>query len=170
MIDIKDIDTIVERIISAEGGFVNDPDDRGGATNFGITQATLEAYRGTTQYYTDVRDLSKREAAEIYKTTYVEPFAQMFNKTIFNFVVNMAVQHGVLATVKMIQRVVEVKDDGVAGSNTWRSIAVAEGYPEIFLARLVAERCRYYTSIVDRKPTQIKFLKGWVNRIAKDLS
>ena len=48
-----------------EGGFVNDPRDPGGATNMGITIATLSSWRGTPVTVQDVRNLTKQEARQI---------------------------------------------------------------------------------------------------------
>jgi lysozyme family protein len=61
-----DIDGLIDALIEREGGFVNHPSDRGGATKYGITEAVARAngYRGA------MRDLPQGEAAAIYKRLY----------------------------------------------------------------------------------------------------
>ncbi len=53
-----------------EGKFVNDPDDPGGATNMGITLATLRAWRNAPVSVDDVRHLGRAEALEIFRAKY----------------------------------------------------------------------------------------------------
>lgn len=60
----------VARVLAHEGGFVNHPSDPGGATNFGITLATLQSWRGGPVSVDDVRRLSREEAIRIYHARY----------------------------------------------------------------------------------------------------
>jgi lysozyme family protein len=60
-------DAILAAILRREGGFVNHPADRGGPTHYGITQATLQAWRGRAVSEEDVRALSVEEAKAIYR-------------------------------------------------------------------------------------------------------
>jgi len=61
-----DISKIIDAVIAREGGYVNNPDDRGGATNFGITQAVARAQG----YAADMRDMPRDEAVSIYTRLY----------------------------------------------------------------------------------------------------
>ena len=65
---------IIETILQREGGYVDHPADKGGPTNFGITQATLANYREHAVTATDVHSLTRTEAAAIYEAIYVRPF------------------------------------------------------------------------------------------------
>lgn len=60
----------LEFVLGCEGGFVNDPLDSGGATNFGITISVLRAWRGKETSVDDVRRLTTSEAAQIYHASY----------------------------------------------------------------------------------------------------
>jgi len=162
---------VIDSIVDSEGAFVNDPDDHGGATNYGITLNTLRMqpdYDGAT--IDTIRSLSIAAAKHIYHNIYVLPYIKLSNDVIFQFVVNGAVQHGISGMNKIIQTALGITADGILGKESQGRLLCAEASPTQFLAALVAARCRYYTSIVKRHPDQIKFLAGWVNRIALDLS
>ena len=60
-------DDIIEEVLEAEGGFVNDPDDKGGATNFGVTQQSYSNFLGSPASVDDVRNMTRDEAKECYK-------------------------------------------------------------------------------------------------------
>ena len=63
---MADFERAVEKTLKLEGGFVNDPDDPGGATKYGITEATARAHG----YTGDMRELPLDVAREIYKKSY----------------------------------------------------------------------------------------------------
>ena len=163
-------DDVINAIIKAEGGYTNDPTDRGGATNFGITQATLEAYSGVKQTPASVKALTLQEAKKIYTANYAAPYVALNNPIIFKFLVNTAVQHGQGGAAKIIQTALGIAVDGAMGPNTKAKLQAAEGEAAKLLANLVAARLRYYTNIVKKNPSQIKYICGWANRIAGDLS
>ena len=64
---------IIEVVLHHEGGFVDDPDDKGGATNYGVTQATLEQYRENDVSREDVQNLTVDEAKECYHEMFWKP-------------------------------------------------------------------------------------------------
>jgi len=57
-------------VLESEGGYVDDPRDPGGATNLGITRATLARWRGRVVSKADVRQLGRAEAAAIYRALF----------------------------------------------------------------------------------------------------
>jgi len=171
MIDAQTIDRVLNGIIASEGGFSNDPVDHGGATNYGITLNTLRAqdgYEGAT--IDTLKSLDVSVAKQIYTQHYIKPYVILSNPIVFKFLVNSAVQHGVSGANRIIQRALGLRIDGVLGKETQGKLLCNEASPTQFLAALVAARLRYYTAIVDRDPSQLKFMKGWANRVAKDLS
>ena len=160
---------VIEKIIIAESEqYTNNPNDRGGPTKYGITLKTLRSlpsYGDATAE--DVKSLTKDKAVQIYTDIYSYPFLCINDDTIFNFVVNSAVQHGVTGAAKQLQRALGLKDDGIIGPAT--KAAVNAAIPIQFLANLTAERCKYYANILQKDHSQREFAAGWLNRIAKDL-
>ena len=74
---MKSVRQIAEEIVAREGGFVNDPDDPGGATNYGVTLGTMRALRRDIDHdgdvdVADVRGLTRAEAVEIFIRHYFE--------------------------------------------------------------------------------------------------
>ena len=173
MIDQPTIDKAIAKIIASEGGdkYTNDPDDNGGPTKFGITLKTLREFRGKSSLTAaDVKALRYENAAEIYAAKFIHPYEFLNNVTIFNFCVNGGVNHGTGGMNKIIQTALGLTVDGALGPVSTAKLSAAESQdPVQLLADLVAARCEFYTNIVDNKPSQIKYLKGWTNRIAKDL-
>ncbi len=66
-------ETCLRFVLQYEGGFVDHPRDPGGATNLGITRATLSAWRKRPVSVAEVRALSRVEAAAIYRANYWNP-------------------------------------------------------------------------------------------------
>ena len=60
----------VEKVLKHEGGFVNHPDDRGGATNWGITQKVYEKFKGRPVTLAEMKNMPKSDAIAIYKAEY----------------------------------------------------------------------------------------------------
>lgn len=155
---------IVNRIIQAEGGFVDHPDDRGGPTNFGITQKTLSAYRRKPATLADVRALTREEAFEIYTEQYIKPFNWIQDERMRYFVINCGVQHGVSWAIKALQTALGVSADGVIGPVT----VTARMNHDTFLT-LIALRAAHYGDIIFRNSSQRAFAAGWFYRLSKDL-
>lgn len=137
------VEDILDAILAAEGGFVDDPEDLGGTTNFGITKATLEAYRGHPVTVEDVRNLPRAEAREIYRKNYVAPFEWASGDAEFlHLLVDSGVQHG------------------VGRCQSW--LAETGHDYNAFLKR----RIRFYGEIITARPANAKFAKGWLARVA----
>lgn len=167
-----DVDQMIEDILRREGGFVNDPADRGGATNFGITHKTLSRYLGRAVTVDEVRDLSKDLAREIYETQYfIAPRIDTLPARIQPFAFDCAVNHGPKRAIRFVQQVCNaagfgpVDEDGIMGPQT-RSAAIAadDQMGDLFLNALVEERRNFYRLIVARDESQRRFLAGWLNR------
>lgn len=169
------IDGMVADILRREGGFVHHAADRGGPTNFGITQRTLSAYLGRAATVEEVRSLSAELAAEIYRRDYfVAPRLDGLPERIQPFVFDSAVNHGPRRAVRFVQQVCgsagfgPVAVDGICGPQTRRIATEAErAMGDWLLAALVEERRNFYRQIVASDPSQRVFLDGWMNRIAE---
>tara|TARA_Y100000310_G_C20250467_1_gene608854 strand:+ start:104 stop:595 length:492 start_codon:yes stop_codon:yes gene_type:complete len=142
-----------------EGGYVDDPDDAGGETNFGISK---RAYPDI-----NIRGLTKEKAKEIYwkdywqkgRCDYIPTFLAPIH---FDMCVNM----GIKAAVKVLQITANHKNpeseqidvDGGLGKLTIRAITNIE--PE----RVRAFRVMHYARIIERKPRLLKYWYGWFKR------
>lgn len=149
-----------DRLIGHEGGYVNHPKDPGGETKFGITVgvASDAGYKG------NMRDLTRDQAKEIYRTAYWgRAKADQYAGAIAFQVFDAAVNHGITQAVRFLQRAVSVTDDGKIGPQTLAAIkAMPVGD---VLSRFNAERLDFYTNL----PTWSSFGKGWVRRVAINL-
>lgn len=171
----RSVDQMIDDIIRREGGFVNHPADRGGPTNFGITQKTLSQYLGRAATVEEVRALQRDVAEDIYrKDYYVAPRIDTLPARIQPFVFDSAVNHGPRRAVRFVQQVCNqagfgpLDVDGICGPNTRRVAAQADRVMgDWLLAALVEQRRNFYHAIVRADPSQDVFLDGWLNRIAE---
>lgn len=166
--DEWNIAVIGKVIKDSEGGFVNDPDDRGGATNYGITMQTLKEWRGggtVTEH--DVKDLSIDEARNIYYYLYVKRYKlDELPDELAEIVFDSVINHGPRGGIRILQRAVGAKDDGVIGQETVEKAKI--NIDKVYL-RVIGERLKYYASIIKNQPSQVKFMAGWINRVLRFL-
>lgn len=143
-----------------EGGYADHPSDPGGATNFGITRATLARWRGKPVSKAQVKALTKDEAAKIYERYYWRPIRGDelpvgVDLVTFDFAVNSGVSRGAIA----LQRSANVADDGKIGPVTLK--AVNDLSASVLIDRVCAERLAFLT----RLKTWRVFGKGWKRRV-----
>jgi lysozyme family protein len=158
---------IIEAILRREGGYVDHPADKGGATKYGITQATLAEWMGRPATIDDVKQLTEHEAREIYREQYiVRPgFLGIDNDAVRALAIDCAVNHGVKRAVQLLQEAARVFTDGIFGPNT--KDAVNRMTAAVLYRRLCAARVRLYGQIITKNPTQSVFAAGWCNRVAE---
>ena len=163
------LDSLIDDIIKREGGYVNDPDDHGGPTKYGVTLKTLRAWRDNPHLGAgDVENLTVDEARKIYRRDYFEGpgFAQL-PMALWPFVTDAAVHHGVDGAIKMLQRAVGATPDGVLGPLTLEKVNALE--PRLAAAAFVAQRARKFGERVHSDYSQAKFIHGWLNRLAEQI-
>lgn len=146
-------------ILQQEGGFVDNPADPGGATNLGITKATLEDFREKSVTVDDVRNLTKDEAQEIYRAKYwnvmrCNDLPPGIDLMVFDFGVNAGPQR----SVKLLQKVAGVTTDGSVGPITLAAVRAAN--PADLVSRFAQGRMDHYRSL----STFDTFGRGWTNR------
>lgn len=159
------LDEILDDIIASEGGYVDHPSDKGGATHWGITIPTLSTYLGRDADINDIRTLTVQDAKDIYRALYIAPFAAISDPKLLALVVDMAVNHGVVRATKLIQRILGVTDDGIFGTKTVAALT-ASSIRTTYL-NLIAERIRFYGRLITKDPSQAVFASGWMNRAAR---
>ncbi|MES3001323.1 MAG: glycosyl hydrolase 108 family protein [Pseudomonadota bacterium] len=154
---------VIDDILRREGGYVDDVLDRGGATNFGVTQKTLARWRGHPVSREDVRTMLRSEAEDIYRAEYVRPLLfALDDPKLFAHLVDCAINHGVGGATKLLQRALGITADGAFGA---RSMAVYRMANKFILGdKLIVERSLYYVRIVKEDPSQLRFLEGWMKR------
>lgn len=149
-------------------GWADDPDDMGGATMCGITLKTYKAHcrkKGfLTPTKTDLRQIGFNTWKAIFKNMYWDKWQadQINDQKVANFLVDWVWASG-NPGIKIPQQLLGVKDDGIVGPKTLEALNRQD--PEEFLLRLYARRVEYYKRLVAKKPSQNKFLKGWMNRL-----
>ena len=166
------IDVIAD-ILKREKGFVDDPDDGGGPTRFGITIEALCEYRrevgGFVPKTVDeirqaIQNLSVEEARGIYQRNYIDKprFGDIKHPELRALVIDTGVLHGRHRAARWLQGVAGVKADGWVGDITLGAVNGRLWRP-IYLG-LLARRYRGFADFVQSKPSQLKFLEGWVVR------
>ncbi len=157
-------DIAVRVVLLHEGGFVDNPNDHGGATNFGITQRTLDAYRKThASFPAHVRDLTKLEATEIYRDEFWPPFAAVNDSATALALFDQAVLRGPKRVISLAQSLLGLKPDGVLGPLTASTLNRVAG--DEFAFRFLRASHHAYATIVKFDPTQIEFAEGWEDRL-----
>jgi len=163
---------IISKILNREGSkYTNHPSDRGGPTKYGITLATLRAWRPHAVVTPiSVQELSEEEARDIYLHNYIlnPGYDKLANPELTEQLVDAGVQHGVTEAIRILQRALRVPADGVLGSAT---IAAHDRQRDKAVIRFLASRMRYYGMILNpslnkRAESQWCFSAGWFNRVA----
>lgn len=160
-------DHIIDGILRREGGYVDHPADKGRATNFGITLATLAEWRGRPIVAEDVKRLTETEAREIYRERYIiEPrLHKIIDQKACALAVDCAVNHGPRTAVKLLQLAARIFPDGILGPKTEEAVNRMDA--DVLYRRLCAARVRLYGQIIRKDFTQHVFAEGWANRVAE---
>ena len=151
-----DIEKWLIRTLGHEGAYSNHEGDPGGETKWGISKKSYPLL--------DIKNLSVQEAAEIYKRDFLEPLRyNEYHPGVGYQLFDLAVHSGVKQAIKLLQKAISVKQDGIIGPNTLRRLDNLSESDLIFL--LLAERIEFLTDL----PTWKIFGKGWMRRIAANL-
>ena len=162
-------DKSFELVIQHEGGFSDDPRDRGnklpdgrpGSTMLGCTQANWEAYVGHQVTHDDMRKLTKDDVKPLYKKNYWDAvhgdeLPSGVDYAAFDFAINA----GPGASRRMIQKALGVAADGAIGPATMAAIKSAEG--KDFLKKFSDAKTAFYQTLSDFPI----YGKGWLKRVA----
>ena len=179
---MPDVTEIARQIVAREGGYVNDPDDPGGATKYGVTQATmarlgLDLTGDGRTTAADVRALTRDRAADIFVEHYfrrpgLAGLPEALQPPVFDMYVNAGAN-----AVKILQTLLremgfEVVVDGVIGPITAEAArAAAARAPDHVADAYGIARRNYYFRLADRRPTSRKYARtrsggkgGWIRR------
>lgn len=179
---MANIEQLIEEVIEREGGYVNHPADRGGATNWGVTEAVARRQG----YVGDMRALPRSDAAAIYKRLYwlsprfdaVAERAPKLAAEMFDTGINMGtgtatgfLQRALNALNREGRDYPDLKVDRAVGPATLSALdaflakrgKAAEG---VLLKAVEALQGAHYLNIAEARPSQEAFVYGWLaNRI-----
>jgi lysozyme family protein len=179
---MRDLRQLAEEIVTREGGFVNDPNDPGGATNFGVTIHTmrrlgLDLTGDGAVDESDVRALTREQAVDIFLDHYhrrpgIGALPEVLQPSVFDMQVNAGAN-----AVRILQRLLvdmgyDLDVDGVIGPQTIRAAhAAARAAPDHIADAYGIARREYYYAIADRRPASRRYARrrdggkgGWILR------
>lgn len=185
---MQTVEEIAKEIVAREGGFVNDPDDPGGATNFGVTIHTmqrlgLDLTGDGVVTPEDVRKLTRDRAVEIYIEHYftrpgIAQLPEVLQASVFDMMVNAGNN-----AVKILQRLLTdmgfaCVPDGAIGPQTISAAQRAfEAAPTHLADAYAIARRNYYYRLADGRPASRKYARringgkgGWILRAEEFMS
>lgn len=165
MADIKKLSPLV---LKYEGGFVNDPTDKGGPTNMGITLNTWRQIGydknndGVIDLF-DIKMLDKSDFEAVLKRFWNKWIASSIkNQSVANILVDWYYNSGSWG-IKIPQRILGVEEDGIVGIKT--ITALNKRCPKELFKEIFEARKKYLNDIIKNNPSQKKFINGWINRL-----
>lgn len=161
-------DKAFDRVIGHEGGFQDQPTDRGNWTSGVINKGELKGTKfgiSAASYPTlDIKNLTVEQAKAIYKRDFWDKLGmERFNPAMQYQLFDAAINHGWGNTSKILQRAVGVKDDGIIGPATLAKVAAME--LNDLLLNFVASRMDFFLAV----PTFTTYGRGWMARCATNL-
>jgi lysozyme family protein len=153
--------TALALVLRHEAGYVDNPNDNGGATNLGITIKTLSAWRGRKVTKDEVRRLTKEDVAPIYRHRFWDvvrgnDLPHGLDYAVFDFAVNSGPERAAV----MLQRAIGVEDDGWIGPVTLNAVWAADQH------WLIDELMDQRLSFMKRLDDWQHFGRGWASRVA----
>ncbi|MFQ0813050.1 acetylmuramidase [Brucella anthropi] len=153
---------VMPYIFSEEGGYVDNPADPGGATNMGITIATLSAWEGRQVSPDDVKEMPRATATQIYRAEFWDKIdgddlPSGVDYAVFDFSVNS----GPGRAAKALQAVLGMPEDGVIGAQTVAAANMRS--PDDIINALCDARAAWLEGLA----TASTFGKGWLARVER---
>jgi lysozyme family protein len=159
-------------ILKHEGGFVNNPSDPGGSTEYGISLLFLKGldladgdvdHDGTIDA-DDIKALTVDEASILYQKYFWTPMNLdgIIDEDLKLNLFDQGVNSGTRTAIKILQRLLNLQDDGAIGPNTTNA---TNSYSGDIIADYKTARENYYLAIIQRNPKLMVFKTGWFNRI-----
>lgn len=149
-------DKSFERLIGHEGGYVNNPLDKGGETNWGISKRSYPTL--------NIASLTQYDSKAIYLRDFWKPAGcDQVPESVAFALFDMAVNSGVSRAVKTLQACVGTTQDGVLGPVTLAALAALD--PVRVVAKFNGARLAFMADL----PTWPAFGRGWARRVASNL-
>ena len=148
-------------MLASEGNYVNHPDDPGGRTNLGVTQATWENWIGRKSDEAEMRSLTPAKVKPLYKKKYWDAVLGDELPTGIDYLTfDFAVNAGVGRSIKTLQAAIGVETDGWLGPITMAAVQATD--PTELIEQFSQTKEDFYRSLT----TFATFGKGWLNRVA----
>ena len=149
-------------LLKDEGGFVNDPKDRGGATNLGVTLGTWSSWVRYPATVEMIKALTPDDVRPLYRKNYWDYVkADQLPVGVDYCVFDCAVNSGATRASRFAQLAAGVSVDGLIGTITLKQINAM--HPDDFVRAFTQERIEY----LHRLDTFDRFGRGWLNRISR---
>ena len=161
---MTNFETAIKIVFDHEGGYGNDPDDPGGPTNFGLIFEDMRQV-GLPATVEQIQSLTPETAASIYKKLYWDAMNMDLIKdaSVAICIFDQGVLQGAQTSLRMVQEIVGVDQDGELGPVTAAAINAQDPKKlAISFTRLCMHR---FARIVENNPSQAKFIAGWTDRI-----
>jgi lysozyme family protein len=162
-------DKSLQLILKFEGGFCDDPQDKGGKTNFGIIQTVYDTYRKSKNIpIQSVQLITDQEVKDIYyKNYWLAAKCDKLPAGVDTVHFDAAVNCGTGQAAKFLQRTIGVTVDGVIGDQTLAKVNSLNS--TVAVKTYSGNRVDFYIDLVVKDVTQLKFLKGWIRRVVSFL-
>jgi lysozyme family protein len=167
---MANLDSFLPKLLALEGGYVNDPADRGGATNMGITLGTWRRIGYDKDGdgdldCDDIRKLDERDFAVVVRKYYWDRWCadDIRDQKLAEMLVDWLWSSGRWGIV-IPQRLLLVRDDGIVGPRTLS--AVNHSNPNQLLMSIYNARLAFIRQLIRKDYSLVKFGRGWVNRLS----
>ncbi len=169
--------TLMGFVLSAEGGYVNNPNDNGGETNFGITNAAFINAQGSGFVSSEItiEEMTQADAINIYEMVFWNDYGlnveQIYALDPGSALVlfDMSINSGRIAAVTNLQETLEGEfsnfTDGHYGYTGPLTLSSIANYSGNLAEDYIQNRREYYADLIERDPTQLEFKDGWENRL-----
>lgn len=154
-------DVAIRTVLGHEGGYVDDPVDRGGETKWGISKRSYP--------HLDIRNLTREQAVAIYREDWWNRYgyARIADQALATKVFDLAINMGAKPAHRLLQQALRACElptapDGIIGQATLAAVGLAD--PFALLAALRSEAAGHYRVIIARDPSQKRFSAGWETR------
>jgi lysozyme family protein len=157
---VADLNQAIQKTLVHEGGYVNNPNDKGGPTKYGITQADMPGV--------DMSTISQIEAIAYYREHYWKDlYSQINSQLVAEKLFDMGVLMGVGTAVKLLQVTIKnrmmIVPDGVFGPQTLADVNLQRSDELLSCYRVTL--LNHAVNIAGANPKDSEFIQGWITRI-----